>query len=440
MRKSALTLRNEEKLLVLIADEAMRPEAHEGRSCVEAAALLAEPFDWPLFMRLAACHNHAAAACAALKNFALLEKTPSNVRAALEKEHVLSQARFLKKEHELLAIVNGLESAGIFPIVIKGIPLAYLLYRNPGVRVSKDIDILVPKPDVQAAENVLLEIGYSLYEGVHTAADYSAYHFHHVFCLGARQDSVIELHWDLLSPMMTHYTFNAAALRERAIPVRIGNASVLTPELPHAFWHMGIHASYRSFLAFRSLVEMKGMSRRFAPAQWEEVFSWSTRCNTDREIAMAINLCESLCGDILDASLRSKARLGRSAKLFILSTFYPRALMWEWLPFAATHELVIALYMKRGFAAKMKYLIRLVVPDRAARFGLYFKYRGDGVFDRMCLHLNGFYVLLKTAFLTIFMGFLIRSGIIGERRLDPARNAGRETSEDAAARVPVSPR
>ncbi len=422
MGKSALTLRSEEKLLVLIANEAMRENPGDERARSEAAALLAAGFDWPLFMRLVARHNYAAVGHAFFHACGLLGEVPEEARAILGYEGVLSRARFLKKEFELLEIVRELEKAGIAAVAIKGIPLAHLLYSEPGVRVSKDIDILVPKAHIATAKDALLKIGYSLYEGIHTAEDFRAYHFHYVFCRGVEKDSVVELHWDLLSPRMEHYSFDAAELFERAIPVRVGDATVKAPCLVHAFWHMGIHASYRSFLAFRSLMEMNGMARRFDAAQWDDALSWSARCNTEREIAMALNLCEALCGEFLQAPQRRIVRPGRARRWFILSTFYPRALVWEWLPLGATHELVIALYMKRGAAARMKYLFRLVVPDRATRFGLYFKYRGDGVFDRIGLHLNGFYVMLKTVFLTISMGLLVQTGILGRRRLDPDKN------------------
>jgi hypothetical protein len=110
-------------------------------------------------------------------------------------------------------------------------------------------------------------------------------------------------------------------------------------------------------------------------------------------------------------------------KYFILSSYYPRALVWEWLPFSATHELVMMLYLRKGFVHRLQYLYHLVFPDRATLFNLYSAYGEGGRANRIKMHFNGLYVLLKVVFLTLFAGVLMRSKILTARMLDPERHS-----------------
>ncbi|MCX5753135.1 MAG: nucleotidyltransferase family protein [Candidatus Krumholzibacteria bacterium] len=422
MRKTALMLTNEDRLLILVADSSMRQEPPDEELRNEAASMLGSVFDWRRFMKLAGHHMYLAATARFFKTLGTFEGLPEDVRGILEGEYFLSQARFTKKEYELIELVRDMEKEAVAPIVIKGIPLAYSLYNDPGVRVSKDIDILVPRSDLERCQRVLQKNGYFLRSGRRSAEEYRAYHFHYIYCRGENLDSVVELHWDLLDPTMDHAIPDEARLRERAIPLQVGGTTIRTLSPPDAFWYMGMHAAYKCFLAFRSLAEMKGMARRFKESDWNEVILWSARCNTDREMTLATSLCESLFGRLS----RSGTAVGRAPgffmKRFILSTYYPRALVWEWLPFRDTHEFAMELYLRKGFRHRALYLYRLVFPDRVTLTRLYFNYRTSGVKQRIRLHLNGLYVLMKVLLVTLFMGFLVRSEIIGPRMLDPERN------------------
>jgi hypothetical protein len=418
-RRTALELTNEEKLLVLIADSSTKGAYVDAALRDEASSLLGRAFDWRRFMKLARYHLYLAVAASFFKNLKMFLELPPDVREVLESEYFLSHARFLKKEHELVELVQELETEDIYPIVVKGIPLAYTLYEDFGARASKDIDILISPPDLERAKKVLARNGYCLHSGIRSAEDFRTYHFHYVYCRGEHIDSVVELHWNLLYPTMDHCIVDRAQLEEQAIVVEVRGRAIKTLSFPHAFWHMSMHALYRYFLAFRSLAEMRGIGRRLEESDWQRVFSWSAQCNTEREVTLAVNLCESLFGKFSGATAGNGTRPGVFMRRFVLNAYYPRALVWEWLPFSAAQELVVSLYLRKGFAHRLKYLYRLVFPDRATLFNLYFDYRKEGTANRMRMHFNGLYVLVKVIFLALFGGFMIQSGIMKPRALDP---------------------
>ncbi len=421
MTRAALKLTTEERFLALVADASMQGGEEAQQLSRSVDALVSGPFDWARFFKLSRINHYEAAAARVLRDAGALERLPREIHETLDREYILSQARAIKKESELLDVLRAMRERDIEPMIVKGIPLAYLLYRDPGVRVTKDTDILVEPSEVDAAKQVLLEKGYSLYTGFGSEAGYRAHHFHYVFGRGQNFDSVIELHWGLTYPG-DGSRVDGAAIRERSLAVKIGNTTVRTPSLPHAFWHLAMHASHERFLTFRSLVELKGIARRLDDHDWDDVLSWSSRCRTNREIVLAVNLAESIFGDFLDSRVAKRLAPGLGMKGFILSTYYPRALIWEWVPFGATHELVMKLYLKKGFARKLKFLYHLVFPDRATLFHLYLGQNSDSLRGRIRMHANGLYVLIKVGFLSLFMGPSIRGALLRGRLVDPERN------------------
>jgi hypothetical protein len=173
---------------------------------------------------------------------------------------------------------------------------------------------------------------------------------------------------------------------------------------------------------------MNALSQRLDESDWWKVLSWSARCGTNRELALAVSLSESLFGPFLPATVRSRLAPDWFMERFVLSVYYPRALVWEWLPSAATHELAMMLYLCRGCRRKLRFLYRLVVPDRAALTYLYFGHRDAGFLKRIELHVNGVYVLLKVIFSMMFAGLVTRREILGSRWLDPERNKNAATA------------
>jgi hypothetical protein len=57
-------------------------------------------------------------------------------------------------------ILNSFESAGIRPLVLKGGALGHLLYGDPGLRPSSDLDLLVPGRDTERASKILSGMGF----------------------------------------------------------------------------------------------------------------------------------------------------------------------------------------------------------------------------------------------------------------------------------------
>jgi Uncharacterised nucleotidyltransferase len=120
---------------------------------------------------------------------------PLRLREKLENEAATASALDLIGEQELRRVLIRLDEYGIQPLLLKGVPLAYTLYRSPTLRPRGDSDLLVRDSDLQSAGRIFTELGY---DGPDAQTDkLTSYE-----CLYRRKDSFgvdhyLDIHWKI---------------------------------------------------------------------------------------------------------------------------------------------------------------------------------------------------------------------------------------------------
>jgi Uncharacterised nucleotidyltransferase len=104
---------------------------------------------------------------------------------------------------ELRGVLRALACSEIRAIPLKGPLLAERLYGNASLRVSRDLDVLVPKADLSRAEAVLAASGFA-------PGPSDDYH-----CPWRRQTTTLELHHDVENPLAFDFHAEGAFLRAR---------------------------------------------------------------------------------------------------------------------------------------------------------------------------------------------------------------------------------
>jgi hypothetical protein len=146
----------------------MHPEHELLLSCVRAAfpndrtdppPALPETVDWNRFIGLCEWHNVAPLAYRALPS-AFPGAIPAAVLTRLRSLCHNNTARSLFLASELARILRAFESSGIPAYPFKGPALSVMLYGDPALRQSKDLDILIPKETLHRAIKVLDAQGY----------------------------------------------------------------------------------------------------------------------------------------------------------------------------------------------------------------------------------------------------------------------------------------
>lgn len=216
----------------------------------------------------------------------------------------------------LAGLLAAFNSAGIRAILLKGTHLALFVYRDVGMRPMADVDILVRKADLSAAENLLLGCGYSHRELSPGAYDFLdrdrsgrelarlAEHFrtehHHLHPFGsARGIRLLDVHWTLASPSLP-FSIDTDGLWQRAerCAVEGAEASVLCPE--DAILHLALHAAsgntFRVY-ALRSLCDIAAIAARHGSRlDWDALCARAREWKAGRFVYLALRLAADLPG------------------------------------------------------------------------------------------------------------------------------------------------
>ena len=120
---------------------------------------------------------------------------PQSVLAELERVARANVAREALRRRELTAVLDALDAEGIRPILLKGTPLAYTVYEEPGLRPRGDTDLLIRRGERETVRRVVGALGYG-------ATNYSGGEFlFHQFEM-AKDDAfgiphALDFHWKI---------------------------------------------------------------------------------------------------------------------------------------------------------------------------------------------------------------------------------------------------
>ena len=252
--------------------------------------------------------------------------------------------------HMLNALGELLErfaSAGVKVIILKGAYLAQRIYSDVGSRPFFDLDLLVQKKDIDKAQAVLVETGYTFPPDLLSARFYQQYHFNLPFL---KQDTVtthVELHWNL-TDQFRGFTLDIEGLWARACPAQLSNhdALVLSPEdlVSHLSIHLDMHGYLNRVLVGRSneaaiifhpfsenrliwftdLYEVIGQYR--GSIDWAALLQRSRQAGTEASVSTTLSLLNVLFGPVVDSrvleGLGSRRATGVKRKLleWLIST------------------------------------------------------------------------------------------------------------------------
>ena len=87
-------------------------------------------------------------------------KAPEALMEKLHAQATLEAATELARNHELRQVLTALADGGIQPLLMKGTPLAYLIYPSPTLRPRCDTDLLFPITDKENTIHILTALGY----------------------------------------------------------------------------------------------------------------------------------------------------------------------------------------------------------------------------------------------------------------------------------------
>lgn len=168
----------------------------------EIKQLFSQPLNWTFIIKESIYHGVSSFIYRNLNNTYLTVKVPQKFLSLLK--YYYNNALFMNTLlwDEFCSIYDALAQAKIKAIPIKGINLTHFIYCDLGLRPMVDIDILIQKKDLLAAEEVLSQLGYSKNIKNYSQDYYEKYNFQIPFTKIDSHEKPIccEVHWDLTPP------------------------------------------------------------------------------------------------------------------------------------------------------------------------------------------------------------------------------------------------
>lgn len=121
----------------------------------------------------------------------------------------------LRHQYLLSQVLEALNAAGIRPVLIKGVVLAYTLYPSPALRTRSDCDLIIAPPDRFRAAEILESLGFS---GHSVSCDFLSYEA----SFTREEDGaphMLDLHWRIHYSQVQSRLIPYATLLLRARPL-----------------------------------------------------------------------------------------------------------------------------------------------------------------------------------------------------------------------------
>lgn len=271
--------------------------------------------DWGVFRKVVTRHRILGFAYTALSPLTV-SGVPADVLADLHRHYRRQVQKNLRQISQAAALHQALEQAGVPAMFLKGPGLSMLAYDDPGIRHSRDIDVLVMPEQFPLAREVLHDLGYREPEPMETMSPRqrriltSAVHeleFFPVF-----PGSLVELHGRLSE--------NPALMRlpmvERWRMQTLGNVSL--PGLAGAdlFLYLCVHGARHAWFRLKWLADIAALARSGRAGSLDALCAHACEQDLLRPVAQGLMLASDLLGLDLPAEMRAGFRSdSRIAKL-----------------------------------------------------------------------------------------------------------------------------
>lgn len=245
----------EQQALCLGARTALNPAARSRLANVVGGGL-----DWDRMWDLGHVHEVVPLLAETLPAVSGDAVPPEWLARARKRRHVTLSTN-ARLADALLAILRGMDAAGVPAMPVKGLVLAESLYGSLASRPCADLDVLVQPADLPAARDVLRDLGFAQ----RAVPGYKAlvHQFHDpAWGRGAGHEHVrLELHWALWAD--SDRRLGTDGLWERSVARTLLDEPVRTLSLEDMLLHLSIHRT-RSALRLRWVVDIAELVRRHA--------------------------------------------------------------------------------------------------------------------------------------------------------------------------------
>jgi len=305
----------------------------------------------------------------------LAVRVPAPVLQQLRARYLDSAVRnalFLRGTREIAAALTG---AGIPVLLLKGVHLCRFVYAEPALRSMADVDLMVPRDRLAAAERIVLGLGYG--PSPRPDVDEFCTQWHHLAKLHKRGAPVLELHWNIERPS-SPFQIDLAGLWSRARSATLEGVpvSLLAPEdlLLHVAQHCSYHHGF-NWSALKGMVDLHAVIRKHGPElDWNLVVQRANAWGASAFIYTALRVAGSIMHTAIPPGVLDSLRHEASDEAVV--ELAERHVLSGHLELPETY---LRLARDRGLQGRLKLLRHAVFLPREAMERLYGSRHGAAV-------------------------------------------------------------
>ena len=207
----------------------------------------------------------------------------------------------LIRQKSLAALVDALVAGGVDVLVIKGAALAPLVYDQPERRDRCDADLLISRRQLEAADRVLVKLGYRRQLEPDAMLATGQRHY----SPPAASADVVDLHWRAANPLAFSDVIDFEVVWSRRMPVPALGPNAATLSFPDALLLACVHrvAHHGDAVEPRWVEDIDRLVRRLDDGGRSRFVEEATRSGTRQVCARGLRLAGTSCGTPVDSLL-----------------------------------------------------------------------------------------------------------------------------------------
>lgn len=285
----------------------------DAQTSLEIRQILSGPIDWTHLLKIADRNCVGPLLCFNLMNN-FVDEVPAEAQELLQNRFKEYATRNLYLTGELIKVIRLFDDNGIKALPFKGPTLAASAYGNIALRYFGDLDILIPKKDLQKGIELLATLGYT--DANPTPSEAKPHR------LGSKKDLAlhrsdgvrIELHWRL-SGMHFDLPLDLKEVWAHLDKVKIaGNDLTILPK-EELLLYLCVHGSRHGWERLIWISDIAELVR-CGGIDWDVVWHQAAFLGCERVLSLSLSLANNLLGADIPSRIKSaSARTSEAEQL-----------------------------------------------------------------------------------------------------------------------------
>jgi hypothetical protein len=324
-------------------------------------AAIPSDFNWPLFLELATHHRVLPLVHNRLQQLDPCS-IPHEILHTLARRYFKNTKKMLKLSAEMEIISRTLSEPGIRCMMLKGPVLAENLYGDLSLRSSTDLDVLIPIGDLERADSVLIQLGYTKDQPLPGVLGDWKWRCHHDVYNHPEKRIQLEIHWRLHPGPIKEPHFDELWERKRTSPLTSHPVYLMGRE--DLFIYLAYHGARHGWFRLRWLVDVDRLVQQ--PIDWKLVMDRCKAYGNEAVAGQALLLASQLLQTPIAEPMVKQTRKTKSIQLAQDAlAFIGQMINLDIRPLPQREEFLFRkyYYSLRSASQRLVYLLSLLYPS-----------------------------------------------------------------------------